>query len=721
MPVVDVLGVNIDFDDKMSPSELKQAVQKAAFHVKRLQEAEQFKPRTKREIENAAFKEAGQKLRGPAGAGWMEESLVPLGAALVAPVQGVRQMFGNEAAGQQAVEAERQIEAQIPGGGAGITAGKLGVTALASAPSAAYGAGVAGIRGLVQRAAGAAAPIAAVEGVQPMQEDESRVAEAAKAGGLALVLTPAVEKLMQAAAPAVFRVADKVTASGTAGQRVVDQTLDQELSIQLRREGVDWAKLGGQEKEALRQFVKDSLQPDNLSQNAIVRAARAEQVLGIPLTRGQAERSTDILRQEQMFGGDALTAREAAQNEALTARLEGLATARGGRLDPMAQGGAFRGATQAKEDVASDAVNQAYRKADEIAGAEPVPLDAIGRVISENPGFPGIDSIVSRLKKAGVQFTPDGDIAPGQVIDARTLASIRKMTGKMRKSPERGEVGIAATNAIDESFDEAGIDAYRKATALARADFAQFKHRNIPATILKTRQGVQEITSTSKLPQFIMSKSPEELRDFKVFLARGNEAKLREFFKGAPESVQQGVQAVNDLKSASIGYLLNQSTRRNQAAEGAIDSITPESLITAYSQFGGGKGPAAVKLADEKFRALLGPKDFAELKNILKVAEDMAVPGRAKMKGSGDTNVALFRRLLELWSGVPPGATEVSGAVRGATTKKAAKKSAEWSAQRQAEQSIKEGYKGIHAKNAPAYGKIGALSGMTLSDLRETR
>lgn len=159
------------------------------------------------------YAEASQKM----GA---RRSLVPLGAALVSPVAGVRQMLGNEQAGQEAVEAQQGIERNIPGGAGGLLAGKAGVSSLAAIPvmMAAPGAFAAGAS-VPARYAGAAALGASGSAVNPLEEGASRAVEAAKGAALGIAGQGVGEALGKAISPAIGMTADAQHAANLARAR----------------------------------------------------------------------------------------------------------------------------------------------------------------------------------------------------------------------------------------------------------------------------------------------------------------------------------------------------------------------------------------------------------------------------------------------------------------------------------------------------------------------
>jgi hypothetical protein len=638
--------------------------------------------------------------------GDIRRNFIPLGAAMMAPVAGVRQLFGNEQAGAQALEAQDAIARNIPGGQGGMTAGKIGVTSLLAAPTSGVGAGVTGAAGVAARAAGAGATLAGARALDPMRPDQSRAWEAAKTGLVAAAISPAAEGVIGGAswlAGKGIDVAKSVASKFANGPQPSGAQVQQELILKLKAQGVDWAQLSDKIKE---QLTKVASEP--LTDNALVRAARVEQTIGVPATRGQAERSTEIMRNEQQFGGQSILDREAAQNDALQAKLSELATARGGSLDPMRQGESIRNATIAKQTQADDAISAAYKAADEEVGSVPVSADAFAEIISKNPLVPGVDTIAAKLKKAGVKFDDNGDIIAGQSIPASYMGEIRKVASAMTQSPERAAIGKSVKDAVDDTFAQSGIKQYAEAVSRARAGFAQFDNREIPAAILATRKGVESIKATSQLSDWVMAKSPEQLRELKVFFARGNEKKLREFY--GDNAAKSGVQAVNDLKAAAIGAIINKGVRKSATAEGGTWTADPAAIVTAYRQFGGGQGPAAIARADEKMRAILGAGDFQKFKLLIQVAEDLSVPGRAQMKGSADANTNLAMRFLSAMAGSPAVGLEAVGMARGAASAGSGKKSAQWTAEQQANSM---GKTVINARGPRiAAGKLGSLESL---------
>jgi hypothetical protein len=70
-----------------------------------------------------------------------------------------------------------------------------------------------------------------------------------------------------------------------------------------------------------------------------------------------------------------------------------------------------------------------------------------------------------------------------------------------------------------------------------------------------------------------------------------------------------------------------------------------------------------MKIADEKARALLGPKMAAELKKIIEVAKDVTYDSEALAKGSARHNFNIAGMTMRLLGGVPDVAAEaITGA-----------------------------------------------------------
>lgn len=656
-----------------------------------------------------------------------DKAFIPLGAALVAPVAGVRQWLGNEQAGKQAIEAQEGIERTIPGGGAGMTAGKIGVGSLAAAPAAAIGAGTAGLEGLAWRAGAIAVPTAAMRAAEPMRPDESRTNQALLAGGLAAALTPVGEGVGLLAGKAINYVASKAAniarnsprisaVLGSQSQAASSTAAEASLRVALRQEGVNYDKLSQEIKDQLVKQVGNHLNPQNLGQNALVRSALVEQQLGAEAapTLGQANRSTEQMRFEQQFGGEKMMQRQAAQSAAIENKLRGMSERIGG---PQAERGVpIQAAVLAKHNEADKAVTAAYKLADESVGDVPVSVDALGDVISVNTSLtPGVDVLVAKLKKAGVKFDDNGDLILGQMIPAKVANEIRKAASNMTApGSQSAGVGVSIKRAIDGTFLDSGIPQYKDAAKLARANFAQFEDREIPAAIVATRKGagVESMRAPSTIPGWLVSMPHEKLREFKKFLIEGNEPELAKIYAANPEMKRSGVDGMRALKATVIDSLLKSATRKSSTAEGGQSIVSPDALVTAYR-----------KIGEEKLAAVLDAKDFANLRAVVKAAEVVTTPGRAQMKGSADANTALVRWFADKLGALGGGgiALEVGGIAKGVSKASSASKSidmpASKMARRQAEEAAKVRLLGDKARIIT--GKAGAVAGTkTVEDRR---
>lgn len=653
-------------------------------------------------------------------------AIIPLGAALSAPVAGIRQALGNEQAGKQAIEAQEGIERTIPGGGAGMLAGKIGVGSLAAAPAATVGAGTAGLSGLATRAGAIAVPTAAVRAADPMRPDESRFNQALAAGGIAAALTPVGEGVGLLAGKAINYVASKAAdiarnsprisaVLGSRSQAAGSTAAEASLRVALRQEGVNYDKLSQEIKDQLIKQVGDHLNPQNLGQNALVRSALVEQQLGAEAapTLGQANRSTEQMRFEQQFGGEKMMQKQAAQTAAIENKLKGMSQRIGGTGD---RGVAVQTAALAKSKEADKAVSAAYKAADDAAGDAPVPVDQLAdpiKVFTEIT--PGVDVVVRKLKTAGVQFDDAGNILPGQTISGKTMNELRKVVSSMTApgNPQAG-VGREFKTAIDGIFENSGIPHYRDAARLARANFAQFDDRVMPSTVTRTvnNAGVEPTKEASTIPKWLVSMPPEKLREFKRFLVEGNEPELAKIYANNPEIKQSGVQGVKALKAAMIDHLIESSTRKSATGEAGQWVVSPDALVTAYR-----------KIGEKKLAAVLDAKDFANLRSVVKAAEVITTPGRAQMHGSAEANTALVRWFADKLGALGGGgiALEVGGIAKGVSKASSASKSidmpASKMARRQAEEAAKVRLLGDKARIIT--GKSGAEAGTkTVEDRR---
>ena len=436
-------------------------------------------------------------------------SLVPLGAALSAPVAGLKQAFGDEQAGIAAKEAEAGIERTIPGGRAGMLAGKIGIGSAVAAPMAGIGAGMTGAAGLATRAGALAVPSAAYRATDPMAADESRTNQALLAGGTAALLSPVAEGAGAVVGSLVNKAADVVRNTptlramftGAKSNAAANSAAETALRVTLKQEGVDYNTLSKEMKESLLQQVSGNLNPEKLRGSAAVNAVLVEQQLGpeARATLGQSSRSTEQMLFEQQHGGEEMFRRQAAQSAALENKLRGMS----GKISgiPAEKGYTIQQAAIAKYREADKAVSAAYKKADEAVGDVPVTVDNLADVISVNTELtPGVDVLVSKLKRAGVQFDEAGNLVPGQSMPAKVMHEIRKAASNMTApGSQSAGVGYQIKKAIDSAFSDSSIPQYREAARLARANFAQFEDRLIPSAITATRNqaGVEPIKEAS--------------------------------------------------------------------------------------------------------------------------------------------------------------------------------------------------------------------------------
>lgn len=642
----------------------------------------------------------------------VKRSLVPLGAALYAPVAGLKQAFGDEQAGIAAKEAEAGIERTIPGGRAGMLAGKIGIGSAVAAPMAGIGAGMTGAAGLATRAGALAVPSAAYRATDPMAADESRTNQALLAGGTAAVLSPVAEGAGAVVGALANKAADVVRNTptlramftGSKSSAAANSAAEAALRVTLKQEGVDYSTLSKEVKESLLKQVSGNLNPQGLRGNPLVNATLVEQQLGpeARATLGQASRSTEQMRFEQQHGGEDMYARQAAQSAALENKLKVLSS----KISavPADKGHVIQQAAIAKYREADKAVSAAYKAADEAVGDVPVPVDNLAEVISVNTELtPGVDVLVSKLKKAGVKFDQAGNLIPGQAMPAKVMHEIRKAASNMTApGSQSAGVGYQIKKAIDGAFADSSIPQYREAARLARANFAQFEDRLIPATVTATRNnaGIEPIKEGSQIPKWLAGMPPEKLREFKKFLIAGNEKELTKIYANNPELKKSGIEGMRALKASMIDHLIEASTRKSTTGEAGQFVVSPDALVTAYK-----------KIGEKKLAAVLDAKDFDNLRKIVKAAEIVSTPGRAQMKGSADANTALVRWFTERLGAMGPAsiAVDVGGVAKGVSKASSASKSINVTPEKMAEQQARRRLMGDTGRIAS--GKVAATAG----------
>lgn len=573
--------------------------------------------------------------------GAAERAFVPLGSAFGDIYYGVKQIAGDEQSGITAADANRALDEEYPGARIGA---KVAVTAPVIAATAPIAAGMAGAGGVLARAGVAGVTAGGLRSLDPMGSNENRAVEAAKAGALGAVASPVAEVTAAGLSKVATKVAGKLR---SARVNPTDLHTETQLKLELKSQGIDWSALGKDMQDAIKKATQRAVDGvpvgvDGLD-DAIKRAAQAQSLkVPVRLTQGQATRVPEQQLDENQLLPYSPELKKALDDQRLALQQNLDLLGSGGTPDRLIAGASQKEAMGAKLQATKQAVSDAYKAAEAQAGGTVVSPEAFVRWLWDNRANPGVAPLISKMKDIGALTVKEGKWEAGKVA-LKDLYKVRSTASALGKGQDQtAHFAGQAKRVIDETFEESGGEAYKAAASLRRAQSAQFDERAVPA-VLTGRKGQEDAIADDDVVGKIISQPIQKILDYRQAAIRGNEQQLAGVFK-TPELRKQGVQALRDLRAATVQYLKIQAGGKDFSAE---------SLVTAYEKLGRGDE----KIAYEKAAALMGPKAAKELREIVNAARNVSYDSDFIAKGSARFNTNIAKKFGDWLTKISPSDT----------------------------------------------------------------
>lgn len=414
------------------------------------------------------------------------------------------------------------------------------------------------------------------------------------------VAVPVVEGLVRAAGAAANAVAN--VARGSANRltnKATQDSVEQTLTVELQKEGINFADLSRQARDALILETQKALRSGGtIDPSALQRIADAQK-LGIPLTRGQATRDPLQFATERNLGkteiGQPIAERLNQQNTALISAVDAQRGATGsGARDAYDAGKSALSALGAEDEATRRAVKAAYDSAKAKLGMEAeVPMQPLAQRLGEVMDEVGAENIpaavMSRLKEFGLM-----EGKQTRIFNLREAEKLRKLIGN--NMPGQRTPADAALSPLKQSIDEAvgslGAGAGGEAAAAMEAARATAKRR------------FDRIESIPLLADMLKKKSipPEEV--VQGYVLKGSVDEVQKLMQALPPGARR------DVRGAVVDFI------KSKSVNGSGDTAT-------FTQAGFNK--ALEDLGERHLKAIFAdtPQIVAELLRIGRVAANI--------------------------------------------------------------------------------------------------
>ena len=462
----------------------------------------------------------------------------------------------------------------------------------------------------------------------------------ASAGGLSVLANRTAPALtqQQAEAAAKTAAADAVTSKG-AGQ--VRPDIENELTITLKKDGIDYASLLPQAKQALLDYAGKAINTgkDYTKDAATIARQATLQANPIPIQGTRGQLSNDFLQQQgerlladSIFGGK-LRSKFESDQPAIVQNFDKIAESTGGEIQsPYQFGGKLRGTISEKEAASNQNISSLYKQARETAGENPAALNTSAlQWLYENGGSNGVSQLSEKASRLGIlkkQVNTDGsEMLVPQDTTLNKLYELRKEASKLQTSAD----GTTQYNAkqfkriLDDIFESAGGSAYRDAAAARRQHALTYESGpKVISNILKTSSETDPATSAEKIfKNTVVASSVDDIGKLYNFLG--------------PDSQQ-----VKNIQAMTTDYLKNAITQSGEA-----DNLRIAALNNAIKNMGGA----------EKLQAIYGPEKAGQIQNLIESAK---ILGKTKSFSSAGSNTAskaglIMGGLTKILEAVPGG------------------------------------------------------------------
>jgi hypothetical protein len=487
------------------------------------------------------------------------------------------------------------------------------------------------------RAAGGAAIGAAGGALQPVTEGDfagektKQVLLGAVAGGVG---TPVTEGVLRAAVPAINQAANLIRRAGTA---LRPPQYDNLLAQSLEAQGIKWAELGDEVRNALRQDVVSALKAGGQVDGEAIRRLADIRSVGATPTRGSvtldpvqitAERnlakaganSTDPTLQR-------LSQVESENNRALIDRLNKLQG--GSSADEFSTGALTIRALQGRDEQAANTVRDLYRRAEDM-NAGSITLDGAGFVNVASRALDDsrrgaflpaqVRSVMQEIadrQQRGIQMT---------LNDVEQLRTI--LAAEARKASRSGDGNAqAAIGVVRDALEGTPTDSLRGEAANAAFNRARAAHR--------ARMKLRE--ESPALDAALNGAEPDQF--------------VRKFITGQGASVadvnalRRSLAGDPDALDAVRGQIINHlKSRATGGASDEVATISQKRLNDAINAIG-----------DRKLSAFFSPEEIAQIRQVGRVASYLQVQPKGSAVNNSNTASAAFGVLDRILSRVPFG------------------------------------------------------------------
>lgn len=574
MTTVNINGVgSVNFPDDYTPERIKFAIENDILPRMRAAKAPSSAAQ-----ETAAFEAKIRKEAAP-------NKLERLGRGFADVTQGVTQgalmvkdaVTGGDEAAPYTAEKTDELARYEKGRGpdAGMDWMRLGGNVLATAPAALIPGAAAATVPL--RAAAGAAQGAAASASMFTPEGESKLTQTMIGAGFG------------AAVPAVIeggkRAITNLTRQMSAGQTVLIPQIQQELTLQLKGQGLDFNKLTGEVQRSLLEDAQKALKTGGaLDPAQLARKADIESV-GAKGTQAAVTRDPKDWRTQQNLRGvdnvgEGIAKRQADDATAMTDYLGRLRAKTGGAAKtPLEAGESVTGALRSQDAGLKSGVDKAYSAARDNLGRAS-PMDAA--TFSKQANLVLDDQMLGAYLPGEVR-TMLNDVTAGKIpFNVNTAVQMDSVLSAAQRSAGKGSPQALAIGKVRDALNGAPIEsgagedakrAFDTARGMAKGRFQL--HKDVPAM----EAAVDDVAPDKFVKKFILDADAKTLRNTLTQL------------RGTPD----GAQAVADVKGHLFDNLLLKATGatnvddvagrpfsgRNFAK--ALDSIAPEKLHQIFT------------------------------------------------------------------------------------------------------------------------------------------
>lgn len=342
---------------------------------------------------------------------------------------------------------------------------------------------------------------------------------------------------------------------------------------------LDWNALPKQLKDRITTIARDPKTLEKLDPEVIKREARAENI-GMPLTRGDAEREPSQLTAEETMSktpGNPVAPIRQEQDRALHKRLSDIEESTGGKAQtPESVGISVQDtALRAKEKASKQNYDKLFTKARETEPGATVTAEPLYELLKKDPDIQHFGWMESWLKKAKAKQTTEGAIdlstdvtgAKGKAgtkeqkdefkrMTLNELDDLRQAASRIARSPNHPHKFYAGEvlNALQKSFDQIppAAKAWREALDAFKAHKKEFEDQKIVKDLATNKTRTDRRIAREDTPEYVLKQSKEDILKLKTSLHTG----------GTAETRAAGEQGWKDLQAGVLDYLREKASGR---------------------------------------------------------------------------------------------------------------------------------------------------------------